>query len=742
MPRVPVVQGQNVMPTAVGNPFLRTQASPSDAGSGEALARAGQQMAQAFDRMAARAIEIGKEDDALKVESAYARWSDRERAAFLDPERGIYARKGTNASGALEDATAWWDDNAKKAVAELDNPNQQRLLGSMLQRRRDSALDGVSRHVARERQTSMAETWQARLKSIEADAGAYFNDPAKIDQLIEEADTGTVFWGQRQGQTREVLDQQRRAARSSIRATVVTRMAETDPLAAKAYYEKHKGEIDGGAQAALERSLKATVQQRQARDAVGRVMPKPGEALAPGDDFDTLAGAVERVESRGRVDAVSPKGAAGVMQLMPDTARMMHARLFPNEPFDEARLTRDATYNRALGRAYLQDMLLRYGGNRTLALAAYNAGPGRVDEWIGRYGDPRTGAISDADFAARIPFGETRAYVADVQGAGMSRDVRVAGSYGARRAQLQAELAGQPPEVLERAEALLASEFAQRRQAEDDLRNATLRGIREKVYSLKSLDGLSPAELAVLDGEPIERERLEQFISRRGKTETDQAVYARLRLMDPEEFEAVDLMAPEFRTGLSENDWKREVDRQASLRQSVDRQSQAAERAGQRNRNQIVTDSLREAGIDPTPKDSEKDKAKVVADFNRQLDGMIDEWKGNNKGKRIQPAEIQQMVDRLLLRGEILSGSWFKNDPNVTAMNLGAMKAEERARFDIRGFLSEPVDRARVSRLTGVPVENLDTISKALVDNGQAVTPDNIATVWRRAQELKARAGQ
>ena len=147
------------------------------------------------------------------------------------------------------------------------------------------------------------------------------------------------------------------------------------------------------------------------------------------------------------------------------------------------------------------------------------------------------------------------------------------------------------------------------------------------------------------------------------------------------------------------------------------------------------------ATVDP-PKDNEPSKAKVVADFNRQLDGMIDEWKANNKGKRIQPAELQQMVDRLLLRGEILSGSWWKPDPNVTGMNLGAMKAEERARFDVRGFLSEPVDRARVSRLTGVPVENLDTITKTLIENEQAVTPDTIATVWRRAQELKARAGQ
>ncbi|SDQ02410.1 transglycosylase SLT domain-containing protein [Ectopseudomonas guguanensis] len=126
---------------------------------------------------------------------------------------------------------------------------------------------------------------------------------------------------------------------------------------------------------------------------------------------------VERViqqESAGRVDAVSPKGARGLMQLMPDTAREMAAEL--GLPFDEARLTSDAAYNRRLGSAYLDKMLQRYDGHQALALAAYNAGPGRVDEWLKVHGDPRRGEIATGAWIECIPFQETRDYTRKILG--------------------------------------------------------------------------------------------------------------------------------------------------------------------------------------------------------------------------------------------------------------------------------------------------------------------------------------
>jgi soluble lytic murein transglycosylase len=124
--------------------------------------------------------------------------------------------------------------------------------------------------------------------------------------------------------------------------------------------------------------------------------------------FVALVDRVIQQESAGRVDAVSAKGARGIMQLMPDTAREMAAEL--GLAFDEARLTRDADYNKQLGSAYLGKLLERYDGEPALALAAYNAGPARVDEWLQRHGDPRRGEIGVTAWVERIPYQETRDY--------------------------------------------------------------------------------------------------------------------------------------------------------------------------------------------------------------------------------------------------------------------------------------------------------------------------------------------
>jgi len=85
----------------------------------------------------------------------------------------------------------------------------------------------------------------------------------------------------------------------------------------------------------------------------------------------------------------------------------------------------------------MDQQLQKYGGNEVLALAAYNAGPGRVDEWIQRFGDPRTGEITTEEFAAQIPFNETRNYVRNI----------TQGNYGGSQAQPQAQGSDQGQEL-------------------------------------------------------------------------------------------------------------------------------------------------------------------------------------------------------------------------------------------------------------------------------------------------------
>jgi soluble lytic murein transglycosylase len=128
--------------------------------------------------------------------------------------------------------------------------------------------------------------------------------------------------------------------------------------------------------------------------------------------FKSLVQSVIKQESAGQVDAISPKGALGIMQLMPDTARDMAKEL--GISFNLGRLTRDADYNQQLGSAYLSRLLQRYDGEQALAVAAYNAGPARVDEWLQRHGDPRLGEVSVSAWVRQIPFKETREYTSKV----------------------------------------------------------------------------------------------------------------------------------------------------------------------------------------------------------------------------------------------------------------------------------------------------------------------------------------
>ena len=119
--------------------------------------------------------------------------------------------------------------------------------------------------------------------------------------------------------------------------------------------------------------------------------------------------AVVRQESAFNVKAKSHASAQGLMQLLPRTAYKVAKRL--RVPFSRRRLTTDGAYNLTLGQAYLSELLEEFKGSYVLSLAAYNAGPKRVRQWLRGNGDIRKADVDSIDWVELIPFRETRNYV-------------------------------------------------------------------------------------------------------------------------------------------------------------------------------------------------------------------------------------------------------------------------------------------------------------------------------------------
>ena len=119
--------------------------------------------------------------------------------------------------------------------------------------------------------------------------------------------------------------------------------------------------------------------------------------------------AIARQESTFNPKIISSAKAMGLMQVTPEAARYVSKKF--GQSYDEKRLLSDQTYNVQLGAAELGDLYADYRGSHILTFVGYNAGRGRVRDWIAKYGDPRNPKVDSIDWVEQIPFSETRNYV-------------------------------------------------------------------------------------------------------------------------------------------------------------------------------------------------------------------------------------------------------------------------------------------------------------------------------------------
>ena len=118
---------------------------------------------------------------------------------------------------------------------------------------------------------------------------------------------------------------------------------------------------------------------------------------------------VARTESSFEQRDKSHANAVGLMQVTPEAARDTAKRF--GLKYDWDKMVSDPVYNTQMGAAELSALLSEYRGNQIMTFAGYNAGRGRVREWVQKRGDPRDPNVDPVDWVERIPLSETRNYV-------------------------------------------------------------------------------------------------------------------------------------------------------------------------------------------------------------------------------------------------------------------------------------------------------------------------------------------
>jgi soluble lytic murein transglycosylase len=139
-------------------------------------------------------------------------------------------------------------------------------------------------------------------------------------------------------------------------------------------------------------------------------LPKYAPLRAPPETAFLMG--VARQETEFHADTTSTAGARGLLQVMKVTAN--HVCRDYKIKCHHDKLISDSSYNTMLGSAYIADRMAELSGSYVLGIAAYNAGPGRARQWIQEFGDPRKANVDPIDWIERIPFDETRQYVAKV----------------------------------------------------------------------------------------------------------------------------------------------------------------------------------------------------------------------------------------------------------------------------------------------------------------------------------------
>lgn len=416
MARVPYTGDFTAAPsTQVPDDYLRVD-MPNLNLVGPQMEKVGAQLGQTGDMLAQHAVQMAQIDD----ETA----ANEQRNTFVnqltDANEAYKSLTGKAAVDGYQAQKAKLNQIYQDNLNAMTNPMARQMFGEVASRYLDMHDDVAAQWAGDQRRVWVQQTAASSLDNMTAQANQFAGDPNKRATF----DAGVVSQTQKTGQTLgwdpQTVQMRTRQAFSKAYAPAISQMSDTNPHGAQSLLQQEAPNMDPDTVAQLTPQIQAKVDRADGISKVKQIWQGVDGGTAPsggttaGTETSTWTN-IARQESGGRqVDAngntiVSTAGAIGYSQLEPDTAKRVAAE--HGLPWNPGELNHDRDYNIMIGRALFGDLMKTYDGNPVLASAAYNAGEGRVNQWITQYGNPNSGAISNSAWAAQIPIDETRNYV-------------------------------------------------------------------------------------------------------------------------------------------------------------------------------------------------------------------------------------------------------------------------------------------------------------------------------------------
>lgn len=721
MPTVPRFSTPQVQSNPL--PAVRGTTSATPELMGGAAAQQGQQLGQALtsvgNDLSKIAIDAQQQANQLRVDDALNQAKEAQLQLTYGKDTGYTNIKGYNALQ-RDSGMPLSDEYSQKLQqsfdgisASLGNDAQRRAFqmraNDMLTQFRGQA----SQYEGQQFRDYSLSTADGIISTAQRDIGLNYNNPQMVGEAVERIKAETYRQGQLLGKSAEWVDARARQMTSNAHLVAIdAAIQKNDPAYADAYLKKFSGGMDANdilrASGLITKQMDARISASAAGTVMTQAMPSiiPSDAtrltnLVTGDgnvDFARLDAAKVQAESGGRrygadgkllEGPVTKQGTAkGEHQVMDATAAKPGYGIRPATPGDPDDLAR-------VGSEKLKAMLQRYQGNVPQALAAYNWGEGNVDKAIKQAastGDKYREAQPN-DWLAYAPK-DTQAYVSKIIAA------YNAGGGAPRKPSLQElhdqvrQLVGTDnPERLRLAEAEVSRRYDEAnkaiKQREDEGVAAAQQALIQNGGDFNAL----PANVRM----GIPAGQFDNVLAFAGKVskgqpiETDWQLYYQLK-SDPQVLGAANLMA--LRGKLGDTEFKQLTNEQQDIRSGKTEQM-----TNLRTGKEYLAQFMREAGIDPTPKDTDKEGAALVGRIWNAFEDRV-RARESDQQRKLKPDEMKQEAAALFTSVEVNRPFWFnKTMPAAAVAGTQSVVVPDADRKQITDALrkaGKPVNDAAV----------------------------------------------